>query len=134
MFLTIAVLAITILSSCAKTEKILVKKDGVWNMDKFTSTLEITGLPTTTDTESNYGTITFKDDGTGVFNFSLGFSQDFTWEVNDDIITITAGGDVTNYDILESEKDYQKWSNVTTETAGGVTSTYTYVIELSPVE
>ncbi|MBK7566830.1 MAG: hypothetical protein IPI31_03305 [Bacteroidetes bacterium] len=64
----IAVLFISVsLFSCAKTEKVLVKHDGEWNIDKQVTTTT-TGGVSTTETDTDYGVATFNENGTLVLS------------------------------------------------------------------
>jgi len=113
---TMRILSICLLfiamASCGKTEKVLVKQDGIWNVDKLTSITSVNGGTPTTDSETNAGTITFSEDGTGIIVYTAGGGDSFDWEVDGDIITITflSLGMAIDYDINESSKNEQVWS------------------------
>lgn len=130
---SLAVVMITILTSCGKTDKVLVKNDGLWNIDKVTTVTETSGFPTTTDEETDNGTAEFRGDGTGTFTYPDGTSDEFTWEVSDDVITLEQSGFTFDYTILESSKSEQKWEYSETTDIGGFTSTITITIELSSI-
>lgn len=106
------------LFSCAKTEKLLVKQDGEWNIDKQTTTTTIGGS-STTETDTDYGVVTFEENGTGFITYNDGTTDTFSWTVVDDIISITYDSlaITVDYTIVESSKDSQQW-----------TGTYTYSI------
>ncbi len=110
-FIGILLVVIT-LASCSKTEKVLVKQDGKWNIDKQVTTTTIGGA-STTDTQTDIGVATFND-GTGVINYNDGTTSTFDWSVVDDVITITYTDGTTNsidFTILsDSGKDFQHWS------------------------
>jgi hypothetical protein len=122
-------------ASCANIEKILIKNNGKWNIDRITSTTEITGFPSTTDEDLNAGTILFEDSGTGTIEYNDGTSETFDWQVTDDVITIdfNATGFTIDYDILESSKNSQSWRGTIEETFSGITTIYTQEVELSAI-
>lgn len=108
----IAVLFISVsLFSCAKTEKVLVKHDGEWNIDKQVTTTTTGGI-STTETDTDYGVATFNENGTGFITYNDGTSDTFSWSVNDDIISVTydALATTVDYTIIDSSKDSQHWS------------------------
>lgn len=114
-FKAFAVLALAafVMSSCNNIEKILPKKDGVWNVTSATQRDYEDGTLVSTTTEtSNLGTYTFNSDGTGVIADDS-TSENITWSANsdNDQVTIAAdgGGLALVYDVLESEKKKQKW-------------------------
>ncbi len=121
-FCVVMLLSIT-LFSCSKTEKVLVKHAGGWNIDKSITTTTMDGTSTTT-TEYDSGVATFADNGTGIIVYNGGFAESFKWSVAEDVITITYDLSTTSipYTILDdSASDYQHWSG-----------TYTYM--LGPME
>lgn len=131
--LILAVLAFG-LFSCGKTDKILVRHDGKWNVDKITITTTVSGF-SSTSTENDFGVMTFKDNGTGTLEYSDGSPTDsFTWSVNNDndVITLKIGSDdPVDYDILSSDKDTQHWSGSYTTIVVGITTMYDVDIQLS---
>ncbi len=130
------------MTSCADTEKFLIKADGEWSIETFDYThIVINNSPTsndTTETEidvpANSGsTMTFTKDGTGVFTMSDGtdtFPFPFTYTIDEDAETITiifTGGLLDStivFDITESTKDVQRYSvsNSSETTTGDVTT------------
>lgn len=116
-------------SACSKLDKVLVKKDGVWNIasQKTTST-DGNGTVLLDNTEANTGTLTFNDNGTGVTTDNNNQTEPFTWSYSDsnEQITITDDdGDTTIWDVLETSKKEQKFR--TSATLLGITT----VIELT---
>lgn len=127
-FLAIAVMGIVAVS-CGKVEKILPKKDGLWNQDSFRMVgyLNDSLLSDTTVTDS-LGVIYFNEDGTGYTQDEGSTSQSaFTWSVNDDndVLTITdsdSGSVPMPMDILESSsKAMTLFNSTTTGAAPAVT-------------
>jgi len=107
----VMLLSIT-LFSCSKTEKVLVKHAGGWNIDKSITTTTIDGISSTT-TEYDAGVATFADNGTGIMVYNGGFAETFTWSVAEDVITISYDISLTSipFTILDdSASDYQHWS------------------------
>ncbi len=117
-------LVVVSLYSCTKTEKVLVRKDGTWNIDEQTSSYTLFGVPTT-DTDTDAGTVTFKDDGSGTIDYNDGTSDTFAWSVTDDVISVTYAsiGETVDFDILDSSKDSQHWNG-----------SYTYDVLGTPVD
>ncbi len=118
----IAVMFIAVtLFSCGKTEKVLVKHDGEWNIDKQVTTTTSGGI-STTETDTDYGVATFNENGTGFITYNDGTTDTFSWSVNDDIISITydALAVTVDYTILDSSKDSQHWSGSYTYEIFGV--------------
>ena len=107
----VMIMLLTTFYSCGNTEKILVRKDGNWNIDEYTTTTDFGGV-NDTEVHENYGTCTFKDDGTGTIQYSDGSPDDsFTWSVNEDIVTVTfaAIGEAIDFDVIESTRTSQHW-------------------------
>jgi hypothetical protein len=112
-FAIVAVLAIVAVS-CNKVEKILPKKDGLWQGTESIVTQFIDGTQDTTWTDTDsLGRMFFDKEGTGyATDFEGNNRVDFTWSVNDDndVVTITDTSDTAvMYDVLESSKNEQKW-------------------------
>lgn len=71
VFILFAVIALTACKKEVKIEKNLWKKDGVWNIDTYDSKTTSTYFEADNNEYyyQNAGTIQFKKDGTGSFNF-----------------------------------------------------------------
>lgn len=103
------------LSSCKKEDRIeknLWRGDGTWNIDVFE--LKETSTYFESDNNESYyqntGTIQFKKDGTGSFNF-MGIPSPITYSNTDKVLTIIfkdVSGD-TQYDEIQTfEMDWKK--------------------------
>lgn len=105
LFLFIAVVAI----GCKKEEKIqknLWNKDGVWNIDKF-EMVPVTSNSTSTS-YTNYGTLEFKENGTGYTKFTYQNSSEvvpmiYTLE-SDEILKLVLNGIAMSFQ-MEWSKD-----------------------------
>ena len=117
-FAAIALLAVVAVS-CGKVEKILPKKDGLWQIKSEQITVFVNNVQDTSYTEvDSLGQIMFEKDGGGYSaDFSGNNKVTFTWEVNsdNDKITITdTSGVPQTMDILESSNKSQTWQGSTT--------------------
>lgn len=133
-FLSIAVILFSaiILVACGKIEKVLVKKDGLWNVASMMQKVTMGGTVIMDTTIADWGTITFTDDGKGTMTpkdtATWGAASTFSWSADQDeeTVTIITGTspnmDTTVYDVVESSAKEQSWSNSTTDTTGGVTT------------
>ena len=112
MLALVAVVAV----GCGKTEKILPKKDGLWDVTKVTTRYYTGGNLDSTETYSDAGTYRFETDGTGVITEDGGATQAFEWTANDDAETVKICYDFLGiqvcmtYDVNVSEKNHQEWS------------------------
>ena len=97
-FLALVFVGALTMNSCTKekrTERMLYKNDGNWEITTMTYTYVTTDENnveiTVSATLSNPGTFSFDKDGNGSYNFTLGgtnFSQSFKWSVSDESISI----------------------------------------------
>ena len=112
-FAIIALLAVVAVG-CNKVEKILPKKDGLWQGVNSTVLSYLNdSLMTTTIDDDSLGTMYFDKDGSGYSqDFNNSQQHPFTWVVADgnDQITITdTSGTSLTWEILESSSKEQKW-------------------------
>lgn len=115
-----------IMVGCSNTEKILAKKDGKWAIASQSDKYYTDGVLDSEEVATTgLGFIIFEDDGTGEFESDAGVASDsFNWSFADDKVTITSGGLGLVYDVLESDKDAQKWStSIEIEFLGSVSRT-----------
>jgi len=124
---------VSLITSCAKNpEKLLVKKDGIWNATAVTT---IPGFGTYTDANE----ITFTDGGGTSKDISTGDVSTFTWvyDKKNEVITITTVDGADTYVIVnkvsEVEKDSEKWTFVNGTENGVIftTSDFTQVTTLT---
>lgn len=135
------------MTSCADTEKFLIKADGEWNIETFDWTLRTVAINSatsdTTDIEegieipTNSGTVTFEKDGKGVLSgtesgITLSFNFSYTIDEDAETITMTFEDQLffpvpIIFNIDESTKDVQRYSvsNNSETTTGDVTTTVT---------
>ena len=125
---TAILFAIVFVTSCAKLDKVLVKKEGKWNVSRTYVKITSGTFVISESTNNNPGTsYTFEKDGTGTFTESGGGNTPFTWTADDDAQTIsyTFNGSTTIWEVTEQEKTTLKVkSTSTTTTFGVVTTTY----------
>lgn len=108
-------IGLAVLSSCKKEnriEKNLWKGDGTWNIDVYE--FKSTSTYFTNDNDESYyqnaGTIQFKKDGTGFFNFQ-GDIYPTTYSNTDKVLTITLkdeSGNTQYDDVLTYEMEWKK--------------------------
>lgn len=125
----------TLVSSCKKETKIennLWKKGGEWNIESLTVKQVSTYAPDNFDeTILNYGTITFKEDGSGNFIFTVDGDSEagiFNYSNTEDKLTLIIDNEARVFDIVEWEKDKMKISIIENFTIGvnGNAGTGTY--------
>lgn len=121
-FAIVALVAIVAVA-CGKVEKILPKKDGLWQATSQTVASYTNDSLTSTVTQTDsLGQSYFDKEGTGYStDFQGNNKTTFTWAVNDDndVITITdTSGFAMAYDILESSNKAQKWFGTISVTVG----------------
>lgn len=111
LVLSLAMLAV----GCNKVEKILPKKDGLWNVTNLTSKTYFNNALISTQSDNNPGmTYEFNKDETGTYKDATD-TQNFTWSVNADNDVLTICQEVNSIticldlDIIESSKDAQEW-------------------------
>lgn len=108
-----ALVAAFAIVSCSNVEKILPKKDGLWQGTSVNTKSYVDGTLASEETQTDsLGTTMFSDDGTGEF-FAFDGTSDgtFTWsfDKDNDQVTITQDGFSIVFDVLESEKNSQTW-------------------------
>lgn len=134
--IAITALAAIVFVSCAKVEKILPKKDGIWNVTELSMKVLLDGV-TFIDTvmTTDLGTVTFTDDGKAVATQDTN-TTDFTWSADGDNITFTmddgnGGTDTQVWTVVESKSKTQEWSYVDESTDSVGTTTVTTRTELN---
>lgn len=112
LLLSFALVGVGLLSSCKKENRIernLWKKGGEWNIESFASSQTSTYEPDNFDaTISNYGTITFKEDGEGNYTFTAdGYTETgiFNYSNTEDELTLIIDNQARVFDIIEWEKN-----------------------------
>ncbi len=127
--------SITLLfSGCSKSpNKILPKKDGIWNGASVTI-ITVGGASSTQP--ANFA-FTFKDDGTGSIN-EAGTISTFTWVYSKEnkTITFTQQGALSSvvYNVSELKSKSEKWTYQTTYQLGGITYVIDQTINLTKVD
>ncbi len=110
-----AILAFVVTSCSKSTDKVLVKKDGKW--DVVTEYTEYKN-GVVTETSSEKGTITFSGS-----NFTIvdadGESISGTWSATDEKVTFSVSGTTILFNIVESKNKKQTWEYVDKYTEDG---------------
>ena len=107
----LAMIATIFLASCATTpDKVLPKKQGVWDVNSIRFETYVNGAVAGDSTANDQGTMTFKDDGTGTVSAD-GSVTNITWDYNEtnETIRITDNSGSVDFDILESAAKEQTW-------------------------
>ena len=138
---TAALFTIALIASCAKLDKVLVKKDGIWNITRTYIKVTIGGTTFLEVTDNAPDSkVTFMDDGTGFNTDSSGTKTYFTWTADDKEATITitdtSGGTTTvmTMDVTNEEKNSMTIKGMDTDTTGGVTTVTTIEQDLARPE
>ncbi len=125
------------LTSCKKEKKIeknLWNKGGEWNINSFTANQTSTYAPDNfNETVYNYGTYTFKKDGSGIYTITVDGnfeSGTFTYSNTEDKLTFIINNQARVFDIIEWEKTKIKITITEHFTSGGESITYTESMEL----
>jgi len=135
-FLLLVVLT-ALFSSCskeAKIEKNLWNNGGEWNVEILVSSQTSTNpADNFNETIYNYGTYTFKKDGSGSYTITV--DGDFetgalTFSNTEDKLTMIINNQARVFDILEWEKDKMKISITENYTSGGESITYKETLDL----
>lgn len=109
-----ALVAAFAIVSCSNVEKILPKKDGLWQGTSVNTKTYVDDVLDSEETQTDsLGTARYNSDGTGEFFAEDGTSEGtFNWSYNkdNDQVTITQDGIGLVYDVLTSEKNSQTWS------------------------
>ena len=111
-----------LVTSCSKLDKILVKKEGKWNIVNDHYVITAGGTVVLDTNMLNIGNFTFADDGTGTLTFAGTTITVKDWSADDenDRVTVTttyAGVDETTiWTVLENKAKTQKWTR--SETSG----------------
>jgi len=126
----VSLFAIFAVSCSTKTEDVLPKKDGKWNVSGHVKIVMTQAGSSSTQDIDRSGTVTFTDS-------ELTFSDNsvYTWSVTGDKITLVKKSDnsTTTYTITESSAKSQKWEADYTysQSIGGVTQSIQVVDHLN---
>jgi hypothetical protein len=74
-----ALSALLIVAGCAKADKILPKKEGLWNISSITYSNYSNNTLDTSYTDSEVGTLQFEEGSEGIATNSNGDESPFTW-------------------------------------------------------
>jgi len=124
-------------SSCskeAKIEKNLWNNGGEWNVESLVSSQTSTNpADNFNETIFNYGTYTFKKDGSGIYTITVDGDFEtgtFTYSNTEDKLTLIINNQARVFDILEWEKDKMKISITENYISGGESITYIETLDL----
>jgi len=116
--ITLSMTTVFISSSCSRTVE--DRLPGDWNYTE-TGTSTVTNNGTVYSDNINItGTATFTDDGTGSITIGSEIST-ITWEVVEDVISITEEGKQINCFITTNDKTLQEWDAEYEETGADFT-------------
>lgn len=131
------VAASTLVSSCSKETKIeknLWKKGGEWNIETLLAVQTSTNTADNfTETISNYGTFTFKEDGSGNYTITVDGDVEtgtLSYSNTEDKLTLIINSQARVFDIVEWEKDKMKISITENFTSDGESVTYKETLDL----
>ena len=132
----VLLIGVTFFQGCDRTEDILVRKDGTWNITSINErTFRDSELLTDVDSTDNLGSVVFNADGSGLYQDASGgqIGDPFSWTYNDFALTITQSGESLVTTVLESTKKAQRWVKITEEDLLGYTfrAEVTTVLELA---
>ena len=122
------------LSSCNNVEKILPKKDGLWNVKSIHQITSVDGTVQQDTTMSDQGTMMFNSDGTGVNADNNGGTTEFTWAYDKeaDVVSVTQDSLTLENNVLESSSKAQTWqSNLTITIDLGILGTITSTVDIT---
>lgn len=136
LMIAIVIAGTTIISSCKKEDRIeknLWNKGGEWNIDRLSVT-QVSTDPTDNynETLGNVGTITFNENGSGLFKYTVDGDTDteaFTYTNTEDKLTMVFGNDVREFN-MTWEKDNITLNVTDNFTSNGESITYTEKLEL----
>lgn len=110
----IAGITIMTLFACSvNVEKVLVDKEGMWNIDRFYQATFLNDTLEDEETLTNAGTIEFRDDGTGTMKLTGEDDSEFEWSYDkedDEVRIIDSTGIGLIFLVNESSKTEQSWS------------------------
>lgn len=134
--IAIVIAGTTIISSCKKEDRIeknLWNKGGEWNIDRLSVTQVSTDpIDNYNETLGNVGTITFNENGSGLFTYTVDGDTDteaFTYSNTEDKLTLVFGNDVREFN-MTWEKDNITLNITDNYTSNGESITYTETMEL----
>ena len=111
-----------VITSCSKSvERTLL---GKWSASDIGYYVVNSIFISDTADASEYGTMTFREGGTGTFIHD-DIKEDMEWDVNHDEITLTLGsGEPKTYDVILNASEYQTWTyeKVDSNTTNGISS------------
>ena len=129
------------LSSCNNVEKILPKKDGLWNVKNIHQVTTVDGMVQQDTMMADQGTMMFNSDGTGVTTDNNGNTNEFTWSYDKDadVVSVTQDSLTFENNVLESSSKMQQWQSTLTITIdlgilGTITSTVDATTDLERAE
>lgn len=124
-------------SSCKKENKIeknLWKKGGEWNIESLVANQTSTNpADNFNETINNYGTFTFKKDGSGNYTITVDGDVEtgtFTYSNTKDQLTFIIDNQARVFDILEWEKNNMKISITVNYSSDGESVTYKETLNL----
>jgi hypothetical protein len=136
LMIAIVIAGTTIISSCKKEDRIeknLWNKGGEWNIDRLSVTQVSTDpIDNYNETLGNVGTITFNENGSGLFTYTVDGDTDteaFTYSNTEDKLTLVFGNDVREFN-MTWEKDNITLNITDNYTSNGESITYTETMEL----
>jgi hypothetical protein len=135
--LLFVIATLAVVTSCSKENRInknLWKKDGVWKIEalhvKQTSTNSADNYE---ETVSNYGTMTFYENGSGKYTFTVQGDTEtgtFTYTNTESELELIIDGNLRNFSIEEWEKDQLTISITENFTSSGESITYIETMDL----
>lgn len=126
-----------LLASCKKETKIeknLWKDGGEWNIESMVANqISTNSADNFNETIYNYGTYTFKKDGSGNFVITVDGDVEagiFTYSNTEDKLTLIINNQARVFNIVEWEKNKMKISITENFTSNGASVTYTETLNL----
>lgn len=137
IILSITSVVFLLAQSCSKDKRIersLEKKDGKWNISKYTYEEYANGSLSDSETYLNAGNIVFDDNGVLIWTFIIDGDVEMfggQWSNDDESITLIIDGDAIKFDILERSRKEMKLSAVVdTYTIGSTTYEDKFQLEI----
>lgn len=128
--------SVLLLASCAKLDKVLVKKDGKWKVTRTRIKITSGGIPISDVTNNTPNlTYTFEKDNKGTITDASGTNTPFTWAADDDAetITVVSGGLTTVWNLTENEKKSIKGKSSYSINIFGTVSSYESEIDMERI-
>jgi len=131
------ILGVALLISCKKETKIeknLWKNGGEWNIESMIATqISTNSADNFNETIYNYGTFTFKKDGSGSYKFTVDGDVEigaYTYSNTEDKLTLIINNQARVFNIVEWEKNKMKITITENFTSNGASVTYTETLNL----